>query len=70
MSPEQSLHTIQENEAGLDSKNQGFVFESEEDRLLKDASRPDIEKIQLFTKMLRRNAMLAYYLRLQQKTST
>jgi len=36
----------------------GFVLESEEDRLLKDSLRPPIEKLQLFTRMIRRNAML------------
>jgi|GEM_PF-3737351 len=35
-----------------------FVTESEEERLLKDAGRPGIEKLQLFTKMIRRNVML------------
>lgn len=36
----------------------GFVFESEDDRLLRDIRRPDIEKLQLFTKMIRRNGIL------------
>lgn len=36
----------------------GFVFESEDERLAKDVRRTDIEKLQLFTKMIRRNAML------------
>jgi len=31
---------------------------SEEDRLRKDIYRSDMEKLQLFTKMLRRNALL------------
>lgn len=35
----------------------GFVIMSEEDRLLEDFKRPGLEKLQLFTKMLRRNAM-------------
>lgn len=42
----------------------GFFFESEDDRLIKDANRPDLEKLQLFTQMLRRNAIFD---RLQKK---
>jgi hypothetical protein len=37
----------------------GFVHLSEDDKLLRDALRPDMEKLQLFTKMLRRNALLS-----------
>lgn len=36
----------------------GFAHLSEDEKLLKDALRPDIEKLQLFTKMLRRNTAL------------
>lgn len=36
----------------------GFVSKSEEEKLLEDMYRPDMEKLQLFTRMLRRNAML------------
>jgi hypothetical protein len=36
----------------------GFVHLSEDEKLLHDALRPDIEKLQLFTKMIRRNATL------------
>jgi hypothetical protein len=36
----------------------GFVSKSEEEKLLEDIYRPDIEKLQLFTRMLRRNATL------------
>jgi hypothetical protein len=39
------------------SQNKGFVFGSEDDRLITDATRPAIEKLQLFTQMLRRNSM-------------
>ena len=39
------------------SQEKGFVFESEDDRLITDATRPAIEKLQLFTQMLRRNSM-------------
>jgi hypothetical protein len=67
MSPEQSPYATQGSIPDLPSKQQGFVFESEEDRLLKDALRPAMEKLQLFTKMLRRNAMLTH-LHPQQKT--
>ncbi|MES2004599.1 MAG: hypothetical protein V4450_08760 [Bacteroidota bacterium] len=37
----------------------GFVSKSEEEKLKEDIFRPDIEKLQLFTRMLRRNATLA-----------
>ncbi len=36
----------------------GFVYKSEEEKLLADIHRPYIEKLQLFTRMLRRNATL------------
>jgi hypothetical protein len=36
----------------------GFVAKSEEEKLTEDIFRPDIEKLQLFTHMLRRNASL------------
>ncbi|HTN07403.1 hypothetical protein [Agriterribacter sp.] len=39
------------------SQSKGFVFESEDDRLITDATRPAIEKLQLFTQMIRRNTM-------------
>ncbi len=39
-------------------KNAGFVFESEEDRLLRDASLPPLEKLKSFTRMIRRSRML------------
>ncbi|MFT3945886.1 MAG: hypothetical protein QM763_02835 [Agriterribacter sp.] len=38
-------------------KNAGFVFESEDQRLLKDADAPPIEKLMSFTRMIRRNAV-------------
>jgi hypothetical protein len=37
----------------------GFVYQSDEEKLRNDISRPDIEKLQLFTRMLRKNATLA-----------
>ena len=36
----------------------GFVSKSEEEKLKEDIFRSDIEKLQLFTRMLRRNAFL------------
>ena len=36
----------------------GFVSKSEEEKLKEDIFRPDIEKLHLFTRMLRRNATL------------
>lgn len=35
----------------------GFIFETEEQRLLKDAEAPAIEKLMRFTRMIRRNTM-------------
>ena len=36
----------------------GFVYKSEDEKLLEDFFRSDLEKLQLFTKMLSRNATL------------
>ncbi len=36
----------------------GFMSKSEEERLIEDIYRPDIEKLRLFTRMLRNNASL------------
>ena len=36
----------------------GFVSKSEDEKLKEDIFRSDIEKLQLFTRMLRRNATL------------
>lgn len=36
----------------------GFISKSEEEKLIEDIFRPDIEKLRLFTRMLRRNALL------------
>jgi hypothetical protein len=52
---------VQEPEATYTTYNQtpsGFVFESEDDRLLKDANLPAIQKLMSFTQMIRRNTML------------
>ena len=43
-----------------------FVFQSEE-RLLADINRSDIEKLQLFTQMIRRNRMLDQFKRQEEK---
>ncbi len=40
------------------SQRYGFVSMSEEEKLKEDIFRPDIEKLQLFTSMLRRNISL------------
>ena len=47
------LNTVQEQ-----LPEYGFVSISEEEKLKQDIFRPDIEKLQLFTRMLRRNASL------------
>lgn len=55
------LSEVNEPDAVYNTANQqasGFVFESEDDRLLKDANLPPIQKLMSFTKMIRRNAML------------
>lgn len=55
---ERMLNEPEESYTAIRSTNStGFFFESEDDRLIKDATRPDSEKLQLFTQMLRRNAM-------------
>lgn len=55
--------TNQENEniasQGLSASSQGFfVHESEDERLLRDIHRPPMEKLMLFTQMIRRERML------------
>ena len=49
----EELNTVNE-----DAPTYGFVTETEDERLLKEALRPGIEKLQLFTKSLRRNTTL------------
>jgi len=41
-----------------ESQRYGFIFESEDERLLKDASRSGLKKLQLFAQMIRRNRLL------------
>jgi hypothetical protein len=40
-----------------DAKPAGFIHESEDDRLLRDINRPPLEKLMLFTQMIRRERM-------------
>ena len=55
-------NSIQQNETPSKVEEQpsgyGFVHKSEDEKLKEDVFRPDIEKLQLFTRMLRRNASL------------
>ena len=46
-----TLNTVEEQ-----NLHYGFVSKAEEEKLREDIFRPDIEKLQLFTQMLRRNA--------------
>lgn len=41
-----------------DASQYGFIHKSEEEKLKEDIFRPDKEKLQLFVKMLKRNASL------------
>lgn len=43
------------NDPIIETEPAGFSFESEDDRLRQDMERSPIEKLQLFTKMIRRN---------------
>ncbi len=56
MTPENEIIENQLNEP--ETGYTGFVHKSEEEKLLEDILRPHIEKLFLFTKMLRRNATL------------
>ncbi|MCM5527492.1 hypothetical protein [Parasegetibacter sp. NRK P23] len=60
--PSENKGGIQQNQSfqnkGTLKQKGKFVFQSEEERLLADINRPDIEKLQLFTQMIRRNRML------------
>jgi len=47
------LHTVEDTPVQY-----GFVSKSEEEKLREDIFRPDMEKLQLFIRMLRRNAVL------------
>ena len=39
------------------SKSAGFIHESEDDRLIRDMNRSPMEKLMLFTQMIRRERM-------------
>ena len=39
------------------SKPAGFIYESEDDRLIRDMNRSPMEKLMLFTQMIRRERM-------------
>ena len=53
-----SQESMNQNSSQKPSSGQsGFVHESEEARLLRDIYRSDLEKLQLFTRMIRRNRM-------------
>jgi hypothetical protein len=43
---------------GHHTSSRGFVHISEDEKLMANINRPDIEKLQLFTKMLRRSKTL------------
>ncbi len=50
---------LQKNENVAEPSSQyGFVHQSEDEKLLVDATRPFSEKLRLFTKMLKRNKTL------------
>ena len=58
--------TMQQKNKDIDAMNMleehfpkyGLVTKSEEEKLREDIFRPDIEKLRLFTRMLRRNTLL------------
>ncbi len=55
---QEDQHIKSENQVQEPAPVYGFVSKSEEEKLIEDIFRPDIEKLQLFTQMLRRNASL------------
>ena len=59
MPQEKVEHIDVENTVAEQAAVYGFVSKSEEEKLREDIFRPDIEKLQLFTRMLRRNATLS-----------
>lgn len=58
MPQEVNKHIGKPNRVAEEQLPYGFVAKSEEDKLKEDIFRPDIEKLRLFTLMLRRNASL------------
>jgi hypothetical protein len=56
--PKTEKHIVQLNMVEEGPLEYGFVSKSEEERLKEDVFRSDMEKLRLFTRMLRRNASL------------
>ena len=52
------IHNTNQNTLREESPLYGFVHKSDIDKLKEDIYRSDKEKLQLFVKMLRRNALL------------
>ena len=48
---------FQDSENSDNSKPAGFIHESEDDRLIRDMNRSPMEKLMLFTQMIRRERM-------------
>ena len=48
---------FQNSENSDNSKSAGFIHESEDDRLIRDMNRSPMEKLMLFTQMIRRERM-------------
>ena len=57
MATNQDLKINDNNKVEDKSAFYGFVFRSPEDKLLEDINRSGLEKLQLFTRMLRRAKM-------------
>ncbi len=55
---EKKSNYVTENLLQESTPRYGFVHLSEDEKLLIDAKRPGIEKLQLFTRMLKRNSTL------------
>jgi hypothetical protein len=51
------FNEIPNSENSENSKLAGFIHESEDDRLIRDMNRPPMEKLMLFTQMIRRERM-------------
>lgn len=51
------FNEIPNSENSENLKLAGFIHESEDDRLIRDMNRPPMEKLMLFTQMIRRERM-------------
>ena len=51
------FNEIPNSENSENSKLAGFIHESEDDRLIRDMNRSPMEKLMLFTQMIRRERM-------------